>query len=459
MKRLVVNSLLFTFLFLVSCGGGSDPTETPTAPQLLSASIENGAKDIGAGTLEIIFSFSENVTASNDAQSRVAINGAKVDYVLASFKNVSVGLSGLQKGKTYELSIPKGAIIGNSGAEVAAFKWTFSTVAEEQDVPVVATLCTENPMSQTQKVYNYLNEIYGKKILSCAMADVSWNINEANLVNKATGKYPAMNCFDYIHLAYSPANWIDYSNTEVVENWWNAGGLVVACWHWLVQKYDGADINSLTYKPEETTFRPKNIFVEGSWEKRVADADLAEIAEMLLLLQKKGIPVIWRPLHEAAGNIYEPWQGTAWFWWGYDGAEVYKKLWIYMFDYFKSKGINNLIWVWTTQLNDSDFYPGDKYVDIIGRDIYNQKSGDDNAAQYAKIKKTYPNKLIALSECGNVARISDQWSAGGYWSWFMPWYQNNATSLEKHEHADEGWWTNAMNHESVITRDELPSFK
>lgn len=459
MKRLVVNSLLFTFLFLVSCGGSSDPTETLVTPQMISASIENGAKNIGAGTLEIIFSFSENIKASNDAQSRVTINGAKVDYVLASFKNVTVALSGLEKSKSYELNIPKGAILSTSGVEVDAIRWSFSTIAAEQNVPVTAKLCTDNPMPQTQKVFNYMSDIYGKKSLSCSMADVNWNVNEAELVKKVTGKYPAMNCFDYLHLAYSPTNWIDYTNTKVVEDWWNAGGLVVACWHWMVPKYEGADINSLTYKPEETTFRPKNIFVEGSWEKKLADADLAEMAEMLLLLQNKGIPVIWRPLHEAAGNIYEPWQGTAWFWWGYDGAEVYKKLWKHMFDYFKSKGINNLIWVWTTQLNDADFYPGDEYVDIVGRDIYNQKKGDENAAQYEKIKKVYPNKLVALSECGTVAKISEQWEAGGYWSWFMPWYQNQATSLEKHEHADDAWWTDAMKCEYVITRDELPSFK
>ncbi|MFR5757995.1 MAG: glycosyl hydrolase [Bacteroides cellulosilyticus] len=60
------------------------------------------------------------------------------------------------------------------------------------------------------------------------------------------------------------------------------------------------------------------------------------------------------------------------FWWGSDGADTYKKLWRYMFNFFKEKGINNLIWVWTTQTKDVDFYPGDEYVDIIGRDIYNR---------------------------------------------------------------------------------------
>lgn len=51
---------------------------------------------------------------------------------------------------------------------------------------------------------------------------------------------------------------------------------------------------------------------------------------------------------------------------GNDGAEAYKKLWIYIFNYFKKEGINNLIWVWTTQTKDSEFYPGDEYVDMWG---------------------------------------------------------------------------------------------
>ena len=454
-----LTKLFFTFatlLTLTACGGDSDSNEVLITPNLVGASIENGAKDIGAGNLDIIFTFDNNVKLAANAKSNISINDATINYIQASFKKATVSLKGLQKGKTYKLSIPKGTILGDAGAEVAAINWSFTTVSGEENVPLKAKLCTENPMPQTQKVFNYLHEIYGNSSLSCTMANVAWNIDEANLVYKATGKYPAMNCFDYIHLPYSPANWIDYSNTKVAEDWWNAGGLIAANWHWNVPKSDGS--NEYTYSPTETTFRPKNIFVEGSWEKRVADADLEEMADMLLLLQDKGIPVIWRPLHEAAGNIYEPWHGDAWFWWGYDGAEVFKKLWIYMFEFFQAKGINNLIWVWTTQQNDGEFYPGDDYVDIIGRDIYN-KDVTVCANEYDTILENYSHKLITLSECGSVATIGKQWEAGARWLWFMPWYQNNATTLEGHEHADTNWWKDAMSQDFVVTRDQLPSFK
>ena len=347
---------------------------------------------------------------------------------------------------------------------------SFSTVKKPEIKPVDAELCTSNPLPQAKKVYDYLISVYGSKTLSASMANVSWNIAEAELVEKATGKYPAIAFFDYIHLAWSPANWIDYSDTKIVEDWWNANGLVGASWHWNVPAKEGdTDLNKYTCTPGNgtqnsdgnwtTTFRPKNIFTEGTWESNIAKADLEKMAGYLKLLQDKGIPVIWRPLHEAAGNIYEYNGGTAWFWWGIDGAEAYKKLWRYMFDFFKGKGIRNLIWVWTTQTKDADFYPGDEYVDIIGRDIYSQTVGTDNASQYNLIFGSYPQKMIALSECGSVAKLSEQWSAGANWSFFMPWYQYDATTLVGHQHADQAWWKVAMSQDYVITRDRMPSMK
>lgn len=199
----------------------------------------------------------------------------------------------------------------------------------------------------------------------------------------------------------------------------------------------------------------------------MVNADLEKLANYLLLFKNKNIPVIWRPLHEAAGNIYEYPNGEAWFWWGYDGAGIYKKLWIYMFDFFQEKGLNNLLWVWTTQTKDADFYPGDEYVDIIGRDVYNTPGADAISAEYISIKETYPNKLVTMSEFGDVADIALQWESGAQWSYFMPWYDykrtndvnSDAFKETSHDFADADWWKNAMNSELVISRDKMPSLK
>lgn len=55
---------------------------------------------------------------------------------------------------------------------------------------------------EATKLLNYMKEIAGKQMLSGCMANVNWNINEALWVFQHTGKYPAINCFDYIHLPF-----------------------------------------------------------------------------------------------------------------------------------------------------------------------------------------------------------------------------------------------------------------
>ncbi|MCQ2204101.1 MAG: glycoside hydrolase family 26 protein [Bacteroidales bacterium] len=205
-----------------------------------------------------------------------------------------------------------------------------------------------------------------------------------------------------------------------------------------------------TYQPG-SKFHVADAITEGTWENDYLKYDLANVTKYLKLLQSENIPVLWRPFHEASGK---------WFWWGNDAAS-YKKLWIMMFDYFKAQGIDNLIWVWTSQIGDNDWYPGDEYVDVIGCDIYGSTPKPQDA--YKKLKEAYPNKIITLSECGwsdytnaCVPTISKQIEAGATWSWFMPWYDNQGA---KNSHADDAWWIDAMSNESVITRDLVPAFK
>jgi len=316
------------------------------------------------------------------------------------------------------------------------------------------------------------------------MANVNWNFAEAELVYKATGKHPAIATMDYIHLftltSHNPFNgWtVNYDNTSEVEDWWNNNGLIAASWHWVMPLKEGTEKEqNYTCTPGDgskdsngnytTTALPSNIMKEGTWEKKIADEDLSKLAELLKLLQSKGIPVIFRPFHEASGNTYSEWNlnnGTpkgnqSWFWWGREGATVYKELWIYTYNYLKDAGVNNLIWVWTSQNNgDTDWYPGDAYVDIIGQDIYNQKA-DANASDFKKLQNTYKNKMVTLSECGNVGKISEQHAKGANWSYFMPWYQYDATTLDNHEHANTQWWKDAMSQSYVIAREDMPSLK
>ena len=320
---------------------------------------------------------------------------------------------------------------------------------------------------EAKKVYNVLKDLYGKKIVSGVVANVDWNTKEAENVYGWTGKYPAMNVYDYINLHASKdvnsAGWVDYSDITTAKNWWKEGGIVGAMWHWQVKANNGTDYTCTPGTAAgETSFDASKVYVEGTSENTLAKQQLDQLCGYLKKMQDAGIPVVWRPLHEASGNVEQYSGGKAWFWWGAKGADVYKQLWQWMYNYMvKTKGLNNLIWVWTSQTKDNNWYPGDAYVDIIGRDNYGATAAT-LATEYETQKAAYPNKMITLSECGNsesteMAKLSSIWDAGSRWSWFMTWYDGdyNKGASTTHKHAGETWWKDAVSKDYVVTRDQM----
>lgn len=214
---------------------------------------------------------------------------------------------------------------------------------------------------------------------------------------------------------------------------------------------------SMTYQPS-SSFKASSIFdatgavCDSTWEGYVYKRGIETVIERLTLLKDAGIPVLWRPFHEAAGQ---------WFWWGED-ASTFKRLWVDMFNRFRDAGLDNLIWVWTSQVSDTDeWYPGAEYVDIIGVDIYGGTAKDahseslaEPSADYVKLSQT--GKILTLSECGysssgksRVAKIAAQMGASINWSWFMPWYDDSKSKPEEH-HADDAWWKDAQGSDNIL---------
>ena len=336
---------------------------------------------------------------------------------------------------------------------------------------VSCQLVNANATPEAKKVYDILCNLYGKKIISGTVANIDWNYRDAENVKKWTGKYPALNVFDFINIHASkdvnPRGWLDYSDMTPVNEWWDAGGLVGCMWHWQVKANNGTDMTcSPGTQPHETSFDPSKIDDPSSADYKQMVKDIDQVAGYLKTMQRRGIAVIWRPLHEASGNTYLFEGGGAWFWWGAKGAEVYKKLWRFMYDRLVNHhGLNNLIWVWNSQMDDKDWYPGDDVVDIVGRDSY-------YALQYPLMKefqqlqKDYPNKIITLAECGNgdevkMSLMSKIWEQGSRWSWFMTWYDSdyNSGNANEHRYANAAWWKDAFNTGVVVDRDEMKGLK
>ena len=68
--------------------------------------------------------------------------------------------------------------------------------SEVGDVNLADPSATE----KTKRLYKYLQLNYGSKTISSVIANVNWNTQEADKIYQATGKYPAMNCYDFIHI-------------------------------------------------------------------------------------------------------------------------------------------------------------------------------------------------------------------------------------------------------------------
>lgn len=447
---------------------GGSGAASGVAPKVESVSLSDNSTDVSVdlGVIDVIYDLP---IILKDA-SKITMNGAEVTSTVAN-KRLRIEFGKLEYGTEYRLAVASGAVASKS-TEALCEGVTLSFTTEREVLPPLPpytpgepgnysqTLVTENPIENARRLYEYMLSIYGKNTLSGAMAKVNWNLEEVNWVHEWTGKFPAMATFDYIHLASSPANWIDYGDITPAKEWFDKGGIVSASWHWNVPVRQGS--SELTFNTN-TTFKASNVVKEGTWENEVAKADLEKIAGYLKLLQDAGIPVVWRPLHEAAGNTYTQWHSGAWFWWGAEGAQAYRELWVYMFNYFKKAGLRNLIWVWTTQTSmesdaDYEFYPGAEYVDIVGKDIYNNTNASNIASQFNTVTRMVTDKMVTLSENGGVSDMASQWDSGAKWLYFMPWYDygNDWSESYAHGHATIAWWRQSFASDAVLDLSELP---
>lgn len=530
-----------------------------------------------SGDVTITVKYDKRVFFASQDYTKLQLTGGTISsanvYGTDSVLTIMANIPNL--GTNCTLNIPAGVVTGPNRMPAPEVTLNFST----KSLPTVATAPVAAKSARATALYNYLLGNYQTNIISGMMANVAWNNDESEQVYEWTGKYPAINGYDYIHLpaSWAGSSWINYGDITPVKEWNGNGGIATVGWHWMVPKeqvyvnagegasiwsgsidvdtdwshsgtvdasvfadikegqtitfnfeqnanaeywqiqimdgnwsplpcikddvneygviettagqtsysatltaddvsalqsggivfngygvtytgittgdvpsgksYASLDVNNdFTYVPGETTFSLTNAVTEGTWENDVVKQDLERVATYLKLLKDTDIPVLWRPLHEASGG---------WFWWGTD-AESFKKLWIMMFDYFKEQGLDNLIWVWTSQGDDDSWYPGDSYVDIIGRDLYGNTVASCEE-EYQNLRQKY-GKMITLSECGaltnddgsttEIGSIADQWAAGATWSWFMPWYKADY-------HTTQEWWKAVMNMDNVITRDKV----
>jgi mannan endo-1,4-beta-mannosidase len=285
-----------------------------------------------------------------------------------------------------------------------------------------------NANSQTRSLLKYLYQIDGKFILSGQHGGGNRFIDSVKAI---TGKNPALWGSDFIW-------WGSKDNgqkvvDEAIERS-KQGYIVTLMWH------QGRPIDNPPYGWKESI---QAKLTDAEWEQLITPntelnkkwlAQIDVVASYLKQLQQANVQILWRPYHEMNG---------VWFWWGNrPGKNGVAKLWRMMYDrYTNYHHLNNLLWVWGANgprdipMDEAyaykDFYPGSKYVDILGADIYHS---DYEQKDYNELLKLARGKIIALSEVGELPK-PEILKAQPKWAWFMVWtdflWNNNPHSLVK----------------------------
>jgi len=299
----------------------------------------------------------------------------------------------------------------------------------------------------TKSVYNFLYYNYRKRIIS-GQTDGYYDS-----IKILSGKSPVYRTWDFYHYTEGyPYLWknggfsfgVDPSDhsTDNAIAWYNSTGkkgIVGFHWHWCSPS--GGTVGTNTFYTANTTFDITKAVQPGTTEYTLAIRDIDTIAFQLKKLQTAGVPVLWRPLHEAGGT---------WFWWGAKGGAAVIKLYKIMYDRLTNyHQLHNLIWVWSTY--ETDHYPGNDFVDIVGMDSY---PGNYN---YSTQKNTFDiyntltgaKKIVAMSENGPIPDPNDCLTLDAPWSFFMSWNELVRAQNSKQHIKD------VFSNPSVLTLDTL----
>ncbi|MDR3002463.1 MAG: hypothetical protein LBU89_14535 [Fibromonadaceae bacterium] len=365
--------------------------------------------------------------------------------------------------------------------EIAAFESTPFSIS--------TSLVTPNASANANKVYSFMRENFQKKIISGVMTNevlvgnnpITLNDQkEVAFIRQASGKTPALVGFDFFHGTghKSDEQWFKNYNSSTMslaEELFERNGIPTFSWHWKdpnKRLVAGENENMLFYTnthpgySEGTSFNFAKAFTNESrttWDTNSDEykgimEDIDVVADYLKQLADKGVPVLWRPLHEAAG---------AFFWWGMAGPNALTTLWKTMFDRMVNHhGLDNLIWVWTCEEgrhgeDPLEWYPGDEYVDIIGRDYYYYnvptKNHSSLISSFSKLKDIYSGrKMIALSEHGAIPYPENLIADKAGWSYFAPWYGQHTGVDGSTAHNTANDWNLIMNHDYVLTLEDMP---
>ncbi len=321
-------------------------------------------------------------------------------------------------------------------------------------------LSDKNASENTKRLFSFLCDIYGEKVLSGQVCDDGMKGPEIEVVKETTGKLPAILSMDFMNDSPGHTTGKEGKTTEYGIEWWEQGGILEYHWHW--RTYDeytksGKQWYS-TFYTDSTSFNLKNALNgKDNKGKAMLLKGIEVIAGQIKVLADKDIPILFRPLHEASGG---------WFWWGASGPDAYIELYKLMYDQLTNYyGLHNIIWIWNGQ--DAKWYPGDEYVDIVSYDSYPGKRVYASQKKLFDMTQATPseNKMVYMSENGCVfdpeLAVQDNCLWGSFITWSGEFIQKTALGKAalSQEYNEKDKLIEVYQSDRVLTLDELPDIK
>ncbi|MFG2133114.1 glycosyl hydrolase [Streptomyces sp. NPDC048751] len=253
------------------------------------------------------------------------------------------------------------------------------------DAPTPVRIVDDRATPATRALFAYLRRQQGKGILFGHQHDLTYGFTfttpdgKASDTRAAVGDYPAVFGWDTLILDGDERPG-DQDGTEA--------GNIAALSRCIRQGDARGGINTLTaHMPNfvtgknfyDTTGRVVSHILPGGAKHADFNAFLDRIAKAVKGARRPdgtAIPVIFRPFHENNGG---------WFWWGagHTTSGEFIELFRYTVEYLRdTRGVHNLLYAYSP---NSSFagdpagylktYPGDRFVDILGYDSYDEAVG------------------------------------------------------------------------------------
>lgn len=417
-------------------------------------------------TFELTDSQYYNITIAaatdNPLKNTASVNGETIGEFLTSgsgkFETVTFENIYMEKGYA-KISIPP----IKDRIDIDYVKIEASDEISKLDLSIKnASLVNKNADYRTRAVYKYICDNFGRKVI-LGQHDTVGSLTESSKIYEVTGKYPAIRFGDLMPFTQD-STVLGENEIELAKGWAADGGIVSYMWHWTDPMGSGEyysdktdfDITKAVTK-EDIALKPieeiKKLHDDGkiSDECLAVIEDIDKISEKLGELQEAGVPILWRPLHEASNGY---------FWWGKD-ADAYKWLWKLLYqrqtNYHK---LNNLIWVWSAQ--NASWYVGDNLCDILSVDIYDQGNYSGQINRLLFLHKLSAGKPVAVSECGNFPRIQNIADEKATWSYIGQWGGNfllNEDGSVNEEYNTSDSLIEMYNNNLTVTKDKLPDFQ